>query len=153
MLHGLLFLAGGILASLWLFFMLADYGWERKKGRGLNAQARPGTFGLRSERAEYEWYSWARYLAIILLTYINTVGFLDSQSPNTGNLISPIRMVRAVSIAIFFSIVLLVIDSYWDLTRRRGLSGIYASIFWSYFWLRYPSLILVTITATKRGLH
>jgi hypothetical protein len=71
--HGILLLAAGVLTFFGCFFMLADYGWERKKCRGLATQARPSTFGMRSERTEYESYSWIRYLVIMLLTYVNAV--------------------------------------------------------------------------------
>lgn len=133
--------------------MLADYGWEAKKGRGLDMQVRLPAFGMQSERAEYAWYSWIRYLVIILLAYLNSIGAIDSEPPDHDGLVSPARMVCAFAAVIVFSIALLAIDGYWDRRRRRGLSGIHAAIFWSYFWLRYPALILATIIATKRGLQ
>ena len=151
--HILVLLAAGVLVFFWLFFMLADYGWERKKCRGLDARVRPSRFGMRSERAEYDWYSWIRYLVIILLTYINAVGAIDSQFQDTESHVSPVRMVWAFFAVILFSIALLAIDGYWDRRRKRGWSRIYAIAFWLYFWLRYPALILATITATERGLQ
>ena len=84
-----LLLAAGVLMFFSVFFSLADYGWERKKCRGLDALARPSTFGMRSERAEYEWYSWIRYLVIMLLTYVNTVGVIDSEAQNKEGLRLP----------------------------------------------------------------
>jgi hypothetical protein len=150
--HSFALFAAGVLTFFWLLFMLADYDWERKKWRGLDAQGRTGTFGMRSERAEYEWYSWIRYLVIILLTYVNAVGVIDSGRQNTESLVLPARMFWAFSVVILFSILLVAIDAYWDRRRQQGLSGIYGVVFWSYFWLRYPALILATITATERGL-
>ena len=47
-----------ILIFLWVFFMLADWGWEKKKRRGLDLVVRASWLGNRSERGEYEWYSW-----------------------------------------------------------------------------------------------
>ena len=151
--HSLVLLAVGVVAFSWLLFMLADYGWERRKCRGLDAQGRPSRFGMRSERAEYEWYSWIRYLVIILLTYINAVGVIDSEPQQTEILVSPVRMVWAFSAVILLSSALLAIDGYWDRRRQRKLSRIHAGVFWAYFWLRYLALILATITATKRGLQ
>ena len=142
-----------ILIFLWLFFMLADWGWERKKRRGLDLVVRTSWLGNRSERSEYEWYSWIRYLAVILVVYLNTFAVIDSKSPGSEGLVSPLRMVWATSIVIFFSIVLLAIDSYWDRSWRRGLNRKYARVFWFYFWVRYPALVLATITTTKRGLQ
>jgi len=149
----LLPLFAGILIFLWLFFMLADYGWERKKRRGLDSQVRTSWLGKRSERAEYEWYSWIRYLAVVLVAYLNTIAVIDSKSQDNEGLVSPPRMAWAFSVVIFFSIVLLAIDGYWDRRWRRGLNRTYARVFWFYFWLRYPALVLATITATRRGLH
>jgi hypothetical protein len=151
--HNFLLFAGGFLTLFWLFFMLADYGWEVKKCRGLDVQVRLRAFGMQSERAEYEWYSWIRYLAIILLAYLNSIGVIDSEPAANDGLVSPVRMVWAFSAVILFSIALLAIDRYWDRKRRCGLRRIHAAIFWSYFWLRYPALILATIAATKRGLQ
>ena len=151
--HSLVLLSAGVVTFSWLFFMLADYRWEKKKRRGLDLKVRPARFGTQSERAEYEWYSWIRYLAVILVTYLNTAGLMTSEPGNTEGIVSPIRIVWAFSFVIFLSIVLLAIDGYWDRMRRRGLNRIHASLFWSYFWLRYPVLIWTTITATKRGLQ
>ena len=86
--HGLILLGGGVLTFFWLLFMLADYGWERKKRRGLDLQVRTNWLGKRQERATYEWYSWIRYLAIILLTYINVVGVIDSEPEKNAGLAS-----------------------------------------------------------------
>jgi hypothetical protein len=151
--HGLLLFAAGVLTFFWFLFMLADYGWERKKCRGLDAQAQPRTFGAQSEQVEYEWYSWIRFFVTMLLTYLNAVGAIDSEPKYNDGLVSPVRMFWSFCAVILFSIGLLAIDGYWDRKRRRGLSGRQKSIFWSYFWLRYPALILATITATKQGLH
>jgi hypothetical protein len=152
-LHDPLLPAAGVLAFFWLFFMLADYGWERKKCRGLEAQARPSAFGMISERGEYRWYSWIRYLVIMLLTYVNAIGVIDSEAQNEEGLVSPVRTFWACSVVILFSIGLFAIDGYWDRRRRRALSWSQASVFWSYFWLRYPALILATIIAARRGLQ
>jgi hypothetical protein len=133
--------------------MLADYGWERKKCRGLEAQARPSGFGMISERTEYEWYSWIRYLVIMLLTYVNAIRVIDFEAQNEEGLVSPVRTFWACSAVILFSIGLFAVDGYWDRRRRRGLSWSQASVFWSYFWLRYPALILATIIAARRGLQ
>lgn len=151
--HSLFLLAAGVLTFVWLFFMLVDHDCERKKCRGLDAQVRASRFGMRSERAEYEWYSWIRYLVIILMTYVNAVGVIDSEPQHTEGLVSPVRMVWAFSAVILFSSALLAIDGYGDRRWQQGLSGIYAMAFWSHFWLRYPALILATITATERGVQ
>jgi hypothetical protein len=132
--HSLQLLADGFMTLLRVYFKLADYGWESKKCRGLDVQAPSGRFGQRSERAEHEWYSWSRYLAIILLTYLNSVGVIDSEAQYNERFVSPARMFWAFSAVILFSIVLLAIDGYWDRRRRRGLSRIHAGVFWSYFW-------------------
>lgn len=66
--HYFILLAAGVVTSSWFFFMLADYGWERKKSRGLGIKDRPSKLGTQSERTDYEWYSWIRYLAVILVT-------------------------------------------------------------------------------------
>jgi uncharacterized membrane protein len=133
--------------------MLADYGWERKKRRSLDSQVRTSWLGKRSERAEYEWYSWIRYLAVIFMAYLNTIAVIDSKLQDNEGVVSPLRMVWASSVVIFLSIVLLATDAYWDRKWRRGLNGTYARVFWFYFWLRYPALVLATITAAKRGLQ
>jgi len=151
--HMLLPVIAAILIFLWVFFMLADWGWEKKKRRGLDLVVRASWLGNRSERGEYEWYSWIRYLAVILVAYLNTFAVIDSKVPGSKSLVSPLRMVWAASIVIFFSIVLLAIDSYWDRRWRCALNRTYARVFWFYFWLRYPALVLATITATKRGLQ
>ena len=151
--HSFLLFAGSVLVLAWLFFLLADYSWEKKKCRGLNAQVQSGKFGMRSERTEYECYSWVRYLAIILLTYVNTIGVIDSEPQDSDGLVSPVHMLSAFSVVILFSIGLLAIDGYWDRKRQHRLSGICATVFWPYFWLRYPALILATIVATRRGLQ
>jgi hypothetical protein len=150
--HSVLLFTGGFLTFFCLFLILADYGWESKKRRGLDARVRPSAFGMRSERSEYEWYSWIRYLVIILLAYLNSVGEIASVPAQNESLASPLRMVWAFSLVILFSVVLLAVDEYWDRKRRRGLNGLLAGVFWSYFWLRYPALILATIAATKAGL-
>ena len=144
---GFLLLAAGTLIFFWLFFMLADYSWESKKLRGLDSAVRPGGS---SEKAEYRWYSWVRYLTVIALTYVNAFVLVGSQIPGREN---PSRVLAAISLVIVFAIMLLMIDSFWDRSRRRGLSRIHAGVFWSYFWLRYPALILATIAAATRGLQ
>jgi hypothetical protein len=151
--HGLVLLAAGVITFSSLFFILADYGWEKRKCRGLDAKVRSGGFGTQSERAEYEWYAWIRYLAVILVTCLNTTWLMNSEPQNTEPLVSPSRMFWAFSVVIFVSIVLLATDCYWDRRRQRRLSRIHASLFWSYFWLRYPFLVWMTITATRRGLQ
>jgi hypothetical protein len=97
--------------------MLADYGWERKKCRGLDIQVRPVTLGMRSDRAECEWYFWIRYLVTILLAFVNAVEVVDSEPQHAESRVSRVRIFRAFSVVIFFSILLLAIDGYWD--RRR----------------------------------
>lgn len=133
--------------------MVADYGWERRKRRGLDAQVRPGKIIMRSERAEYGWYSWTRYALIILLTYLNSAAVINFNPTGNESLMSPGRVVVAFSAVILISIALRAIDGFWDRKRQRGLCGRHATLFWSYYWLRYPVLIVATITATKRGLH
>src|SRR5580704_9565811 len=86
----IILIVAGALTFFWLFFMLDDYGWERKKCRGLDTQARPHMFGKRSEQAEYAWYSRGRYLAIILLTYLNSVGVIDSDLQDNYGFASPV---------------------------------------------------------------
>ncbi len=108
---------------------------------------------MRSERAEYEAYSWIRYLAAILLTYLNTIDVFNYERQDNDTIVSPIRMFWAFSVLILFSIGLLAIDGFWDRMRRRRLTRVYEMAFWSYFWLRYPALFLATMTATKRGLQ
>ena len=124
--------------------------WKR---RGLNSQVRTSWLGAGSQRAEYEWYSWIRYLTVVLVAYLNTIAVIDSKSQDNEGLVSPPGMVWAFSIVIFFSIVLVALDGYWDRRWRRGLDGTCAGVFWFYFWLRYPALVLVTIIATRRGLQ
>jgi hypothetical protein len=130
-----------------------DYGWERKKRFGLDVQARSAAFCKWSEQTDYELYSWIRYLVIMLLTYVNTVGVIAAEPESVEGLISLVRLFWTFSVAILFSIILLAIDRYLDRSRRRGLNRIQASFFWSYFWLRHPALILVTLSAAKRGLQ
>jgi hypothetical protein len=146
-------LGGGVLIFFLLFFMVADYGWERRKRRGLDAQVRPGKFILRSERAEYEWYSRTRYALIILLTCLNSAAVANSNPTSNESLMSPERVVVAFSAVILISIALGAIDGYWDRKRQRGLTGRHGALFWSHYWLRYPVLILATIAATKRVLQ
>jgi hypothetical protein len=150
--HSLQLLVGS-LTLLWFFLMLADYGWECRKRRGLDSQLRPGAFEMRSERAEYESYSRMRYLAVIVLTYLNSAAVIDSEARDNALFVSPGRLFSVFFLAILFSAILLAIDSYWDRRTRRGLTGIPAGLFWSYFFLRYPALILATITATKMALQ
>lgn len=146
-------LGAGVLTFLYLFLIIADYGWENKKRRGLSLQTRTTRLGKRSERAVYEWYSWIRYLGIILLTYINAMSVIESEPGKTAAFESPVRMFWLFLIVILFAIALLEIDGYWDRQRRQGLNGIQTALFWSYFWLRYPALILATIQATRQGLQ
>ena len=142
---GSLLLAAGTLAFFWLFFMLADYSWETKKLRGLDSRVQPGDS---SEKAEYCWYSWVRYLTVIGLTYVNAFVLVGSDIPGREN---PARVLAAISLVIALGIVLHAFDSFWDRRRRRSLRRIYAGLFWFYFWLRYPVLILATIAAATRG--
>lgn len=151
--RGLSLLEAATVTLFWFFFILADFDWEKKKQRGLDVQARPGRLGMRSERAEYEAYSWIRYLAAILLTYLNTIDVFNYERQDNDTIVSPIRMFWAFSVLILFSIGLLAIDGFWDRMRRRRLTRVYEMAFWSYFWLRYPALFLATMTATKRGLQ
>ena len=151
--HSFVLLGAGVLALLYLFLMMADYGWENKKRRGLSLQTRATRLRKRSEQVEYEWYSWIRYLGIILLTYINATGVIESEPRKIAVFESPVRMFWLFLIVILFAIALLEIDRYWDRQRRQGLNGIQTALFWSYFWLRYPALILATIQATRQGLQ
>jgi hypothetical protein len=143
-------LAAGTLIFFWLLFIVADYSWEKKKRRGLDARAGSGFGGSSSERADYRWYSWIRYLTMILLTYINTLVLETSQDQVEEN---PSRLLEAISLVIILSIVLLLVDGLWERKRRRVLSGFFSGFFWSYFWLRYPVLIAATIAAARRGLQ
>jgi hypothetical protein len=133
--------------------MLDDYGWEKKKRRGLSTELRPGIFGMRSEQAEYTWYSRGRYLVIVLLTYLNSVGLISASSGPAASADAPVNAAWAFSAVIVFSILLIMVDDYWDQWRRDRLSRGRAFIFWLYFWLRYPVLIIATIIATRRGLQ
>jgi hypothetical protein len=142
-------LAAATLAFFWMLFMLADYSWEKKKRRGLDSRVRSRS-GFPTERAEYQWYSWIQYLLTILLTYINALVLLTSQDQHEEN---PIRLLEAISLVIMLSIVLLLFDGLWERERRRGQPGICSVIFWSYFWLRYPVLIVATLQAAKLGLQ
>ncbi len=148
--HNVVLLGGGTVAFFWLLLMLADYGWERKKRRGFAPGPLPDRREQLRERTTYGWYSWVRYLIIILLTYINTVAVLNSGPDNHESFVSPLRVVSLFLIVILFSIALLIIDGYWD--RRRGeLMGSRKTLFFLYFWIRYPALIFATIQLTRRG--
>jgi hypothetical protein len=105
-LHDLVLLSGGTLLFFWLLLMLADYGWEQKKRRGLDAQALNGRqIGLEGrERSTYGWYSWVRYLGMILLTYINVVALMDSEPERDDGLVQPLRMFWLFLIVILISI-------------------------------------------------
>jgi hypothetical protein len=151
--YGLALLRAGVLTFFFAFFTLADYSWERRKARGLNEQHRPSAFGKQSERREYEWYSWIRYLVIILLTYMNAAAVVDSETREIDLSVSPTRMLWGLSDVLLLSIALFIIDGFWDRRRQRGSGGVEAGVFWSYFWLRYPALILATIAATKHALR
>jgi hypothetical protein len=141
-----LLVAAGTLTFFWLFFMLLDYSWEDKKLRGLDPSVRPIALGSSSERAEYRRYSWVRYLTIVTLTYINTLVLTVSRVRGEEN---SARVLGATALILLVATVLHAVDSFWDRKRRRGLRRIEAGIFWSYFWLRYPALILATVTAGK----
>jgi hypothetical protein len=143
---GFLLLAAGTLIFFWLFFMLADYSWESKKLRGLDSRVRPEGS---SERAEYRWYSWVRYLTVVALTYLNTFVLVVSQIPGREN---PSDVLAAILLVIVLVLLLHVVDNFWDRKRPRGLSRVHRGLFWSYFWARYPALILATIAAATRGL-
>ncbi len=151
--HSFVLLSAGVLAFLWLFLMMADYSWENKKSRGLSRETRTTRVGKRSEQVEYEWYSWIRYLGVILLTYLNATGVIESEPRRIAAFESPVRMFWLFLIVILLAIALLEIDGYWDRQRLQGLNGIQTALFWSYFWLRYPALIVATIQATKQGLQ
>jgi hypothetical protein len=139
-----LFAFGGFYA----FFMLADYGWEKRKRRGLDRRARRGRW---SEEAEHSWYSWTRYLAVILLTYLNAVVFIQSQPDQLDQTASPVRILLLLGIAVLFSIALLALDGSWDRSKQRGMNRAQSAAFWSYFWLRYPALIILTVQLTRHG--
>lgn len=143
-------LAVGTLVFFWLLFMLADYSWETKKHRGLDSRVRARPSGFPTETAEYRWYSWIQYLLTILLTYLNALVLLTSEDRHEEN---PIRLLGAISSVITLSIVLLFFDGLWERKRRRNLSRICSVIFWSYFWLRYPALIVATLQPAKFGLQ
>ena len=54
---------------------------------------------------------------------------------------------------IIFTFLLPAIDRYWDRKRPFRFSGFHAGLFWAYFSLRYPILILATLVAIKRALE
>jgi hypothetical protein len=143
-------LAAATLIFFWLLFVVADYSWEKKKRRGLDARRGSGFGGFSSERADYRWYSWIRYLTMILLTYLNALVLGISQDQGEEN---PSRLLEAISLVIALSIVLLLVDDLWERKSRRKRSGVFSGFFWSYFWLRYPVLIAATIVAARRGLE
>lgn len=148
--HSLILLGLFILVGLYAFFMLADYGWERRKLRGFDPDVPEGEW---SEARQYAWYSWIRYLAVILLTYINAIAIIESRREQNEGLQSPLRMLWLFCIVVLFSVALVAIDGYWERYRLRGLNNSQTALFWSYFWLRYPALIFITIQLTTRGLH
>lgn len=148
--HSIVLPGLAIFACFYAFFMLADYGWEKKKQRGLDRCVRTGKW---SEATEYEWYSWIRYLAVILLTYSNAVPALESDPERNDGPKSPVRLLFLFCIVILFSIALLAIDGYWERYRPRRFNKTQTAAFWSYFWLRYPALIFVTIQLARRGLY
>jgi hypothetical protein len=135
--HAFVVLAVATVAFSSVFFLLADYGWESRKrhqeGRDFNA---------------YAWYSWFRYLAIILLTYLNASPLFSSENPL---FFSAARTLYMISLVVLLSIAFLRIDRYWDRQLSRSSSRVKTLTFWIYFWLRYPALIAATIQATRRG--
>lgn len=148
--HSLVLLAACVLTFFWLFSVLADYGWETRKRRTLVTPARLGALRKPSERREYAWYAWIRYLMTILIAYVNAMGLIGSEPQRAATVLSPFRTLCAISAVILFSIALLAIDGYWDRSRQGPPTAIRAWIFWFYFWLRYPALILATFEATSR---
>jgi hypothetical protein len=150
--QSMVLLGAGILILFWFFLMLEDYSWEKRKCNGLDVEVRSSGFGKQSEQAEYDDWCWIRYPAIILVTFLYSVMVIGSKPQGNTGLVSTWRMIWAFSPVILFSIALIAIDRYLDRRRRGGLSRSQTCAFWTYFWLRYPALILATITATKWGL-
>lgn len=151
--HSFLVLSVCTLACLCLLFLLADLNWESKKVQSFGRV--PGDPWARAQRGsgEYRRYSWVRYLTIVLLTYVNVVGVVESKPENYSGVASPIRMLAMISLLLLFSLALLAIDGYWGRQRPAEFSGLRRLIFWFYFWLRYPALICATVEVTKRGLE
>jgi hypothetical protein len=152
-LHGLVLFSGGTLLFFWLLLMLADYGWEQKKRHGLDAQSQNGRQIQGRKRSTYGWYSWARYLAMILLTYINAIAIMNSEPQKDSGLVSSSRMFWLFLIVILLAIALLTIDGYWDRRRRDELRRAWKVLFWLYFWIRYPVLVIATVQLTRMGLQ
>jgi hypothetical protein len=148
-----LFLFGAIVLVLFsLFFLAADYGREVKKRRPFKVEQ--GDSGAVNGGPGRWWYSWVRYLAVILLTYITYLWVFDPHSGRSAAFTSPSRVLCLGWVLLLFSIALLATDGYWDLKLRRGrgLSGPQRAAFWSYFVLRYPLLIVGTMQVIRRGL-
>jgi hypothetical protein len=142
-------LAAGVLIFSCLFFMWADYSWERQK-RGSPAQAGSG-YSPPSQRGKVG-HSWSRYLKLTMLAYVITLVLIESQAPRHEVLLLPTRMAWTILLLIFLSVIPFAIDTYWDRKGHGGPTKAYTNIFWLYFWLKYPVLIAVTIAATARGL-
>ena len=150
--HGFAALATSTMACVCALLLLADYGWERRKRDAANRQASAVWIGPSYKPAEYRSYSWIRYLAIILITYINVEPILTSEPPTQPVLFSPARIFYLFSLVVLLSIAFLKIDNYWDRRRARTITTPQAFLFWCYFWIRYPALIAATIQATRGGL-
>ena len=71
----------------------------------MDVQARSAAFCKWSEQTDYELYSWIRYLVIMLLTYVNTVGVIASEPESVEGLISLVRLFWTFLVAILFSII------------------------------------------------
>jgi hypothetical protein len=150
--HRFIPLAIGTLAFFWLLLMLADYGWERRNRPGLKANARPGRDENRSEDPGYMGYWWVRYPVIILITYLNAIGLFDSNPRQKSHAASALRFLEPLFSLIICTFLLLAIDRYWDRKRPSRFTRFDAGLFWSYFSVRYPILILATLIATKHSL-
>jgi hypothetical protein len=142
-------LAAGVLIFCCLFFMWADYSWEKRQ-RDSVAQA--GAAYGRSSPQETFAHSWGRYLKMTMLAYVLTLVLIESQTPQHEVLLLPARMAWTILLLVFFSVIPFAIDAYWDRQSRRGSTKAHTSVFWIYFWLKYPVLIAITIAATARGL-
>lgn len=152
MLHPLFLLGAIVLVLFCWFFLVADYARELKRPRG-PFKVIEGDSGETANAASGRWwYSWVRYLSIILLTYVTYLWIFDPNIRRSEATTSPARLLCLAWVLLLFSVALLATDGYWELKRRRGLSGPQRAPFWSYFVLRYPLLILGTTQVIRRGL-
>jgi len=90
---------------------------------------------------------------MILLTYINAIAILNSETEKDSGIVSSSRMFWLFLIVILLAIALLAIDGYWDRRQREELRPAWKVLFWLYFWIRYPILVIATIQLTHVGLQ